>query len=417
MTNDIKGAVPTLLDRSDERVRQEVGVGGAVRAFLDRVRSGDLGALPVVVGLAIICTVFESLNPIFLSSNNLVNLLFDSSTVGVISLGIVCILMVGEIDLSVGSVSGFASALVGVLWVNMGWPVWLAVLAAMAAGALIGYLYAFLFNRFGMPSFVSTLAGLLAVLGLQLYILGQSGSINLPYDSPVVNIGQSLFMPAVIAYAVVLLAGAMILLTGVRTASRRRVAGLSSQSLGKVLFRAVAVTVVLTLIVFYLNQDRGVPWMFAFFAGLVVATDFALTRTKWGRWVTAVGGNREGARRAGINVRLIYTSAFVMCSVLAAIGGVLSAARLASASQQAGTGDVNLNAIAAAVIGGTSLFGGRGSAYSALLGIIVIESISNGLTLLDLSSSLRYMITGGVLAIAVIVDSLARQSRASHGRA
>ena len=417
MTNDIKGAVPTLLDRSDERVRQEVGVGGAVRAFLDRVRSGDLGALPVVVGLAIICTVFESLNPIFLSSNNLVNLLFDSSTVGVISLGIVCILMVGEIDLSVGSVSGFASALVGVLWVNMGWPVWLAVLATMAAGALIGYLYAFLFNRFGMPSFVSTLAGLLAVLGLQLYILGQSGSINLPYDSPVVNIGQSLFMPAVIAYAVVLLAGAMILLTGVRTASRRRVAGLSSQSLGKVLFRAVAVTVVLTLIVFYLNQDRGVPWMFAFFAGLVVATDFALTRTKWGRWVTAVGGNREGARRAGINVRLIYTSAFVMCSVLAAIGGVLSAARLASASQQAGTGDVNLNAIAAAVIGGTSLFGGRGSAYSALLGIIVIESISNGLTLLDLSSSLRYMITGGVLAIAVIVDSLARQSRASHGRA
>ena len=417
MTNDIKSAAPTLLDRSDERVKQEVGVGGAIRGFLDRVRSGDLGALPVVVGLVIICTVFESLNPVFLSSNNLVNLLFDSSTVGVISLGIVCILMVGEIDLSVGSVSGFASALVGVLWVNMGWPVWLAVLAAMAAGAVIGYLYAFLFNRFGMPSFVSTLAGLLAVLGLQLYILGQSGSINLPYDSPVVNIGQSLFMPGVIAYAVVLLAGAMILLTGVRTASRRRVAGLSSQSLGKVLFRAVGVTVVLALIVFYLNQDRGVPWMFAFFAGLVVATNFALTRTKWGRWITAVGGNREGARRAGINVRLIYTSAFVMCSMLAAIGGVLSAARLASASQQAGTGDVNLNAIAAAVIGGTSLFGGRGSAYSALLGIIVIESISNGLTLLDLSSSLRYMITGGVLAIAVIVDSLARQSRASHGRA
>ncbi len=417
MTDDVKDAMPTLLDRSDERVKQEVGVGGAIRAFLDRVRSGDLGALPVVVGLAIICTVFESLNPVFLSSDNLVNLLFDSSTVGVISLGIVIILMVGEIDLSVGSVSGFASALVGVLWVNMGWPVWLAVLGAMAAGALIGYLYAFLFNRFGMPSFVSTLAGLLAVLGLQLYILGQSGSINLPYDSPVVNIGQSLFMPPVIAYAVVLLAGAMILLTGVRTASRRRLAGLSSQSLGKVLFRAVVVTAVLALIVFYLDQDRGVPWMFAFFAGLVVATNFALTRTKWGRWVTAVGGNREAARRAGINVRLIYTSAFVMCSVLAAIGGVLSAARLASASQQAGTGDVNLNAIAAAVIGGTSLFGGRGSAYSALLGIIVIEAISNGLTLLDLSSSLRYMITGGVLAVAVIVDSLARQSRASHGRA
>jgi D-xylose transport system permease protein len=131
----------------------------------------------------------------------------------------------------------------------------------------------------------------------------------------------------------------------------------------------------------------------------------------------AVGGNREAARRSGINVRRIYTSAFVLCSTLAVVGGILSASRLATSSQQAGTGDINLNAIAAAVIGGTSLFGGRGSAYSALLGIIVIQAISNGLTLLNLSSSLRYMITGGVLATAVIVDSLARRSRVSHGRA
>jgi D-xylose transport system permease protein len=144
--------------------------------------------------------------------------------------------------------------------------------------------------------------------------------------------------------------------------------------------------------------------------------DYAIRRTKWGRSMMAVGGNREAARRAGINVRRIYLSAFVLCSTLAALGGVLSAARLGSASQQAGAGDVNLNAIAAAVIGGTSLFGGRGSAYSALLGIIVIQAISNGLTLLNLSSSLRYMILGGVLALAVIVDSLARRSRASHGR-
>ena len=156
--------------------------------------------------------------------------------------------------------------------------------------------------------------------------------------------------------------------------------------------------------------------MFGLFVVLVAAMDYALKRTKWGRSMTAVGGNREAARRAGINVNAIYISAFVLCSVLAAAGGVLSAARLASASQQAGTGDVNLDAIAAAVIGGTSLFGGRGSAYSALLGIIVIQSIASGLTLLDLSSSLRYMITGAVLALAVIIDSLARRSRASHGR-
>jgi D-xylose transport system permease protein len=419
VTGEVKGTVPTapLLDRSDERVKHETGIGGAIRTFIDSVRSGELGALPVVVGLAIIWTVFESLNTVFLSSNNLVNVLFDCSTVGVISLGIVCILMVGEIDLSVGSVSGFASALVGVLWVNQHFPIWLAILAAVAAGAVIGSLYALLFNRFGMPSFVSTLAGLLAILGMQLYILGHSGSINLPYGSPMVNFGQSLFMPHILAYVIAALPGALILTTGFRTAARRTAAGLSASSRNKLLVNAIAITVVLELIAFYLNQDRGVPWMFGLFVGLVIALNYALTRTKWGRWITAVGGNREAARRAGINVRLIYTSAFVLCSVLAAIGGLLASARLASASQQAGTGDVNLDAIAAAVIGGTSLFGGRGSAYSALLGIIVIESIANGLTLLDLSSSLRYMITGGVLAIAVIVDSLARRSRVSHGRA
>ena len=405
------------LDRADTRVRHDQGVGGAIRGFLDRVRSGDLGSLPVVVGLAVIWTVFQTLNPVFLSANNLVNLLFDCSTVGVIALGIVCILMVGEIDLSVGSVSGFASALVGVLWVNADWPVVAAIPVALLVGAVIGSLYAALFNRLGMPSFVSTLAGLLAVLGLQLYILGSSGSINLPYGSPVVNLGQTLVMPHIVAYAMILIAGAAVLYTGYRTAARRRAAGLTPPSLIGIVVRAAVLTVALEVVAAYLNTDRGVPWMFGLFVALVVLLDYALKRTKWGRSMTAVGGNREAARRAGIDVRGTYLSAFVLCSTFAALGGILSAARLASASQQAGTGDVNLDAIAAAVIGGTSLFGGRGSAYSALLGIIVIQSIASGLTLLDLSSSLRYMITGGVLAIAVIVDSLARRSRVSHGRA
>jgi len=224
-------------------------------------------------------------------------------------------------------------------------------------------------------------------------------------------------MPAVVAYALVLIAGATVFYAGYRTSARRRSAGLTPPSLAGIVAKAVVLTAGLLVVTWYLNTDRGVPWMFGLFVGLVVAMDYALKRTKWGRSITAVGGNREAARRAGINVRGIYMSAFVLCATLASLGGVLSAARLASASQQAGTGDVNLNAIAAAVIGGTSLFGGRGNAYSALLGIIVIQSIASGLTLLDLSSSLRYMITGAVLAIAVIVDSLARRSRMSHGRA
>jgi simple sugar transport system permease protein/D-xylose transport system permease protein len=170
-------------------------------------------------------------------------------------------------------------------------------------------------------------------------------------------------------------------------------------------------------VAWYLNQSRGVGWMFVFFVVLTVVLDYLLTRTAWGRSVFAVGGNAEAARRVGINVRAVYTSAFVLCSSLAAVGGILAASRLASANQSSGTGDVNLNAIAAAVIGGTSLFGGRGSAWSALLGVVVIQSISSGLTLLNLDSSFRFMITGLVLALAVAVDALARRSRASHGQA
>ena len=405
------------LDRADTRVRHDDSLRGALKDLADRLRAGDLGMLPVAVGLVLISVVFSALNPIFLAPNNLVNMLFDCATVGVISLGIVCVLMLGEIDLSVGSMSGLASAMVGVLWVNMGLPLGGAILAAVLAGTLIGAIYATLFNLLGMPSFISTLSGLLAILGLQLYILGPTGSINLPFASPLVGFGQLWILPDWLSHLLACLPAVSILGLGMLRQRARKAANLSTTPLSRLMIKAATLTAALQFAVWYLSLGRGVPVMFALFVALVVALDYALTRTKWGRSVFAVGGNREAARRAGINVKRIYLSAFMLCSALAALGGVLSAARLASSSQQAGTGDVNLNAIAAAVIGGTSLFGGRGSAYSALLGIIVIQAISNGLTLLNLSSSLRYMITGAVLAIAVIVDSLARRSRVSHGRA
>ncbi len=410
-------APAVTLDRSDERVRHDDSIGAMIKAFFDRVRSGDLGMLPVAVGLIVISTVFSILNPVFLAPNNLVNLLFDCATVGVISLGIVCVLMLGEIDLSVGSMSGLSSAILGVLWVNTGWPLPLAIAVAIIAGIVVGSLYAMLYNRLGMPSFVATLAGLLALLGMQLYILGPTGSINLPFASSLVRFGQILVMPAWLSHLLALLPGLILVVAGLRKRQQRRSVNLSAQPLGALVIKAVVLTAALEFAAYYLNLGRGVPWMFGLFVAIAVILNYALTRTQWGRSMFAVGGNREAARRAGINVRRIYLSAFVLCSTLATIGGILSASRLASSSQQAGTGDVNLNAIAAAVIGGTSLFGGRGSAYSALLGIIVIQAISNGLTLLNLSSSLRYMITGAVLAIAVIVDSLARRSRVSHGRA
>lgn len=415
-TSTAETAAPTL-DRADTRVRHDAGLIGALRGFTDQIRSGDLGMLPVFVGLLLISVVFSTLNPVFLAPNNLVNLLFDAAAVGLIALGVVCVLLLGEIDLSIGSMSGLASAITGMLWVNSGIPLAITILAVLLTGAFVGLIFGFLRNQFEMPSFVATLSGLLALLGLQLYILGSTGSINMPFTSSLVRFGQIMIMPAWFSCILALIPGALILIGGVKTSRRRVAANLSADGMSVPIAKAAGLTAALLFIVYYLEQGRGVPWMFGVFVLFVAILNYALTRTKWGRSMFAVGGNAEAARRSGINVKRIRLSAFVICSTFAALGGVFAAARLASASQQAGTGDVNLNAIAAAVIGGTSLFGGRGSAWSALLGVLVIMAISNGLTLLNLSSSLRYMITGAVLAIAVIVDLLARRSRASHGRA
>ncbi len=268
-----------------------------------------------------------------------------------------------------------------------------------------------------MPSFVITLAGLLGFLGVQLYVLGDQGSINLPFDSPLVQFAQQRFLPHAVSYVLVLGAAAAYGLTALRHTARRRAAGLSARSPVEIAVRAAALGGLLLLTAYYLNQGRGIGYSVLLFGALVVVLDLVLRKTRWGRSVFAIGGNVEAARRSGIAVNRVYVSVFVLTSTFAALGGILAAARLAAANQSSGGGDVNLNAIAAAVIGGTSLFGGRGSAYSALLGSIVIVSIASGLTLLNLDASIRFMITGAVLLFAVIIDSLSRRSRVAHGRA
>ncbi|QIG39121.1 sugar ABC transporter permease [Microbacterium sp. 4R-513] len=401
----------------EERMLSAGAVRRAGLALVERVRGGDLGSLPVIVGLIVIWTVFQLLNPVFLSSRNLVNLTMQCAATGTIALGIVLVLLIGEIDLSVGSVSGLAAAILAVTFVELQWNPLLAVGAAIVAGVLAGLLYGYLFTKFGLPSFVITLAGLLGFLGLQLWVLGSAGSINLPTDSWLVQFAQQMFLPPWASYALAVVAVAAYAWSLVSRARRRAAANLVSQSYAEIAVRSVALLVFLLVSAWYLNLWRGVGLMFLFFVGLVVVINLVLTRTRWGRSVYAVGGSVEAARRAGIRVDRIYLSVFALCSALAAVGGILAASRLGAANQSSGGGDVNLNAIAAAVIGGASLFGGRGTAFSALLGIIVIQSISSGLTLLNLDSSVRFMVTGVVLVLAVIVDSISRRTRAATGRA
>jgi D-xylose transport system permease protein len=406
------------VDRRDERLQQRrPGLRGALGDLTGRVRAGDMGPGPVLVGLLIIWGVFQSQNQYFLSSANLTNLLLECAAVGTISIGVVMVLLVAEIDLSVGSMSGVASAILGVGLTQLGWSVWTSMAVALAAGVAVGVLYALIYIRFGVPSFVITLAGLLALLGLQLKILGTNGSINIPFETWIVRFTQQMFLPAAVSYVVVAVGAAAFLASELARIRRRHRAGLSARSIPTVLTWSVSFLVLGEVVVWYLNQSRGIGASFMLFLGLVVISNFALKRTHWGRAVYAVGGNEEAARRAGINVGRIYLTTFVLCSTFAALGGLLAAGRLATASISSGVGDTNLNAIAAAVIGGTSLFGGRGNVYSALLGILTIASISSGLTLLSLDSSIRFMITGGVLMLAVIIDSVSRRSRAAHGRA
>ena len=408
-------AVPA--DLQDERLIASQGVGGWASATWGRLRSGDLGSAPVVIGLVLIWGVFYALEPAFLSSRNLVNLTLQMVAVGTISIGVVLVLLLGEIDLSIGSMAGLSAAILAVLFVAQQTSVIVAILTALGAGAVVGLAYGFLYNRFGVPSFVITLAGLLALLGLQLRVLGDQGTINLPFESSLVRFASQQFLPVWLAYALAVLAPALYALASIRRNSRRAEAGLSTAPMSRLVLRAVGLAAILVIVVAVLNRDRGVSYMFLTFLLLVVVMDLAIRRTTWGRSVLAIGGNVEAARRAGINVKRIYLSVFTLCSTFAALGGIFAASRLASANQSSGGGDTNLNAIAAAVIGGTSLFGGRGSAYSALLGILVIQSISNGLDLLSVESNVKFMVTGAVLLLAVIIDSISRRSRAAHGRA
>jgi D-xylose transport system permease protein len=405
--------VSSTLEHDPRVVEQRTGLRGLVADYGRRLRQGDIGQLPVVIGLVIISTIFQiASDGVFLNPFNLVNLTLQMAATGTISIGLVMVLLLGEIDLSAGVVSGLCASVMAVLNVRYGVPAPAAIALGVLVGAAVGTLHGAWITRFGIPSFVVTLAGLIAWQGALLLVLGKTGTVNL--NDPLITSLAGTYLTGPAAYGAAALFIAYVSLGPLAGYRRRRAAGLAVPPLSVVAIRAVAISAVVILAVIVLDTDRGIGSGLLFFVGAVIVMDFVLRRVRLGRMIYAIGGNAEAARRAGLPVRRVRVLVFALASMFAAWGGMLGASRLLAVNQSAGQGDVLLNAIAAAVIGGTSLFGGRGSVWAALLGIMVIQSISNGMDLLSLSSGIKFMITGGVLLTTVTIDAVLRRSSATR---
>ncbi|MFB7586879.1 sugar ABC transporter permease [Streptomyces sp. NPDC056169] len=409
-----KGSVPAVDTRL--LVREE-GIKGYVGEFRRKLRGGELGSLPVILAVIIIWTVFGSLDSTFLSAQNLSDLSQQIVGTGMIAIGIVFVLLLGEIDLSVGSVSGLCAAIFAVLNVLNGMNEWLALLIAIAGGAAVGLIQGFFFAEVGVPAFVVTLAGNLAWNGLMLQILGSSGTVNIPSESVVSKLYSTIYHSPAAAYVTAAVGVGLFLLASLLDASRRRRARVPSRPIAEIVLRTVVIAAIAFVTAYILNQYQGLPLALLIFLIVLVLLDFVLRRTTYGRRIFAVGGNIEGARRAGISVPFVRMSVFSISGTMAAVGGLFLAGQIQSASQTSGGGNLLMNVIAAAVIGGTSLFGGRGSVWSALLGALVIGSIQSGMNIMGVSNAVQFMITGSVLLAAVVVDSLSRRSQKAAGRA
>jgi D-xylose transport system permease protein len=397
--------------------QQESGnkLGGFVHDRIRTLREGELGSLPIVVGIIVIAIYFQSRNSNFLTAGNFVNLLAQMAAVTIIGMGIVFVLLLGEIDLSIGYVSGMGGVVAAVLLEpGKNVPTWLAILAALGVGASIGLIQGLFVAKLGVPSFVVTLAGLLGWNGVVLLIIGSSGTI-IVQNNFVNGLANNYVSPA-LSWAVAIGCVLLYVLQQLSTIRARAKAGLPNQPWLFVISRMVLLGLGAFAVVAVANSDRGLPYVTLVMLGAYILWSFVTQRTRFGRHIYAVGGNAEAARRAGINVDWVRIVVFMICSTMAALGGIVLASRLNSVDTSTGGGVILLYSIAAAVIGGTSLFGGRGSMKSAVLGAIVIAMIDNGLGLLNVSAGTKYIVTGLVLLAAVTLDSVSRKGRVSTGR-
>lgn len=396
----------------------EQSFAGYTKRWWQRVRSGELGSLPIIVALVVIAIVFGALNDTFLTERNFTNLLLQMAAVATLAIGIVFVLLIGEIDLSIAYVSAVGGVVMTLLirTDDPGWPWWLAILAAVAVTTIIGLLQAIVITKAGVPSFVVTLAGLLIWSGVVLVLMTQAtttGTIRIS-EPTIVGIANN-FLSDVQG----LILGALVVLgfagSQLQTARARRTGGLEVKPMTLIVLQIAGLAVVTFAAVYFANLDRGVPVITVILGIFLVFWSFVASRTRFGRHVYAVGGNPEAARRAGIRVDRIRIWVFMINGFMAGVGGIMLASRLRSVATSSGGGDLLLNVIAAAVIGGTSLFGGVGRVVSALLGALVIASINSGMNLLGLPQGTRSVITGAVLLIAVLIDAVTKRMRQAHG--
>lgn len=409
------------------------GIGQAVRDYFTRVRGGDVGSLPAVLGLIVLFLLFTALKPdVFPTIFNFANLLNQATAIIVLAMGLIFVLLLGEIDLSAGYTAGTSAAILAVALATWGWPWPIALLAGLLTGTVIGLFIGTLVARLGIPSFVVTLAMFLALQGVMLLIISEGGTIRLRSDEllAIMNKNMPVWMGWTL-WAVVILGYAFV---SWRAIAGRKKAGLRATSTSVFLAKTIALAVLLGAVVFLLNQERqivrpgkvscptdgsapagcipviqGVPWAVLVVLVLLVGLTFVLGRTSFGRHIYAVGGNAEAARRAGISVKGIKTYCFMIGSTLAAVAGVLIASRDNSVSPTTGGAQTLLFAVGAAVIGGTSLFGGKGRIIDAVIGGLVIAVIANGLPLVTSQSGIQFVVTGLVLLVAASVDAISRK--------
>ena len=423
-TEEPGGEPPDIVTRGDASAELLAdSMGEYLKILFRRIRSGESGALPVIVGLIVIVIFFQAKNSLFLSAGNLVNLIDQSAFIITLGMAEIFVLLLGDIDLAAGFTA--ACAAVVALWMlALGDPWWAAVLVALAGAAAYGALQGIIIAKLRLPSFVVTLAGQLGLSGLLLYLVNATGGIGvggvINLHNNIVNDIESGYLSPVATWIVMMVIVGLAGLIMFYGDMRRRTAGLVAPPVSITLLKVVAVIVAGIIVVLIANTNRGrsitlegMPWSVLVVLAVLFLWTVLLGRTRFGRYIYAIGGNAEAARRAGISIVKIRTLAFTLCGLTAGITGIIYASYLGSISTNVNGGQNVLNAVAAAVIGGTSLFGGRGKMLHAVIGGLVVGVIYNGLELLGLSAAAQLIWTALVLLGAVIVDRVTRRTSAT----